>query len=343
MENRDNLDWDEFTPPVDSETEMLQIQKSLRKRNWKIILTSLALGIALLMAFMCVAMPLAERLYWSPMDSTLDQYYTDLNLVLRAYTELFMPGKSVTFLCTDVGFADYELHMTLYDVVRDEDDYFTGRLHRGNLGFDIPFFEDLTLGLFRSVQFPEVYPEEALERELAEVCATLEELPEYVTLEAAVSFPEDLTMAQLMEILEFDFLNLEQKLNVIWAAIRTQGPNPENLHRTIGISFTRSYSNGGINETYPQFELTHYEPTGLTLEEHFKSLLKFSSDQMVKGHAVIRWNNSDFYQDVLAYVEENGVKTYGCIVTGSPKALLSLLDSGTIQNLQLMDAWIDVG
>lgn len=341
MEELNNMDWEEITPPENLEIE--QIQKSLKKRNWKIILTSIALAISLFLGIFCVAMPLAEKLYWSPGDITLDQHYTDLNLVLTAYTELFLPGKEVT-RChwSRTGFADYELRMTLRDVVREEEDYFTGSLHRGQLGFDSQFFDNPTLGLFRSVQFPEIYTEVTLEKELAETRAILEELPEYVTLEAAVSFPEDLTMAQLLEALKLDYLEINPELNVVWAAIRTQDADPEDLHRTIGISFARSHAGEGINDAYPQFILTHYEPTGATLEEHFKSLLKFSSDRMAEGQAVIQWLNGDFYQEVLDYVEENGVKAYGCIVTGTPETLLNLLNSGSILDLQLMDAWIDV-
>lgn len=343
MENIENMDWEEITPPENAENELKEIQKSLKKRNWKIVLTSLVLVAALFLGIVYVAMPLAETLYWSPMDSTMDQYNTDLNLVLQAYTELFLPGKSVFVLWGDVGFTDYELHMTMHDTVRDTDHHFMGRMYKGKLGFDMEFFEDETLGLFRSSVFPE-FPVEALERDRNEVREKLQDLPEYIRLEAAVTFPDDLSMAELLKIMEYDYIGNQGDLEVIWAAIRTQDPNTENGHQTVGISFTLAPIDGGVNDVYPEFMLSYYEPTGGTLETHFKSVLKLSSDQMLKGHGVLTWHEDhNFYEQALDYVGEHGVNTYGCIVTGTPETMLGLLDSGDILDMELMDAWIDVG
>jgi len=343
MENLENMDWEEITPPENSEQEMKEIQKSLQKRNWKLVLTSLVLVTALFLCIVYVAMPLAEKLYWSPMDATLDQYSTDLNLVLQAYTELFLPGKTVSVLWGDVGFTDYELHMTLHDTVRDTDQHFMGRMYKGRLSFDMEFFDDQTMGLFRSAVFPE-FPVEALEKDIAIVREKLQALPAYIRLEAAVTFPEDLSMAELLTRMEYDYIGKHGDLEVIWAAIRTQDPDAETGHQTVGISFTLSPLNGGVNDVYPEFMLSCYEPTGSTLESHFKSVLKFSSDQMLQGHGVLSWHEDhNFYEQALHYVEENGVSTYGCIITGTPETLLALLDSGDILDMKLMDAWIDVG
>ena len=343
MEDLENMDWEENKAPENAENEIKKIKKTLQKRNRKIILTSLVLVIALLLGIIYVAMPLAEKLYWSPWDQSLDQYTTDLKLVLQAYTELFLPGKSISVLPGDVGLAEYELHMTMHDMVRDTDQYFMGRMYKGKLGFDMEFFDNEALGLFRSTQFPGTYPEELITRENAQVRAKLQELPEYIRLEAAVTFPKDLSMAELLKLMEYDYLGAQADLEVIWAAIRTQEPNPENLHEAVGISFTLSPLNGGVNERYPEFMLSNYEPTGDTLETHFRSVLKFSSDQMLMGHGVLTWHeNHNFYEQALQYTEEHGVNTYGCIVTGSPKTLLHLLDSGDILDMELMDAWIDV-
>ena len=34
--------------------------------------------------------------------------------------------------------------------------------------------------------------------------------------------------------------------------------------------------------------------------------------------------------------------SYGCLVTGTPKGLLSMLEDGTASTLILLDGWIDV-
>ena len=340
MEEMRDENWEAISPPENSQQEMASIRKTIKKQNWKNILTSILLVLVLLLVTVYGILPLAESVYWSPYDTTMDQHQTDLDLVLKVYTELFLPGKSVSVLAGKTGFAEYELHTTLTDAVRGTKDHFMGRLSKGRLGFDQEFFEDETIGLFRCVLSYGAYSEEWLIQEKEKVREKLAQLPEYVTLKAEITYPEDLTMAQLLETLEIDNMAIEQDLNILWAAIRTQEPEPKDQHRTVGISFTRSYSGGGINDLYPQLELTHYEPTGATLEQHFISLLQFSADQMEEGKAVVFSNR--FYQEALAYVEENGVKAYGSIVSGSPQTLLALLDSGDILDMRLLDAWIDV-
>ena len=49
------------------------------------------------------------------------------------------------------------------------------------------------------------------------------------------------------------------------------------------------------------------------------------------------------YTDILEYVEENGVMTYGVVVTATPQALLSLMDSEQVYEIRLIDGWIDIG
>lgn len=342
MENFENMDWEAIIPPENAENEMKQIQKSLRNRNLKIVLTSLVLVVAFLLGSVYGVMPLVETFYWSPTDSTLDQYDSDLRLVLQAYTELFLPGKTVSVLPGKTGFAEYELHMTLIDSVRGTKEHFMGRLFKGKLGFDMEYFDRGADALFRSVLFPE-YPESAVESNVKKVREKLESLPEYIRVEAAVTFPEDITMAQLLTTMEYDYIGRTGDLTTVWAAIRTQEVNTEEVHRCVGISFTNEPVDGGINELYPEFKRSYYKPDGSTLETHFMSLLQFSSDMMLSGKAVLTWHEDhNFYQEAISYCEENGVKAYGSIVTGTPETLLALLDSGDILDMELIDAWIDV-
>lgn len=342
MEEMRNENWEAITPPENSEQEMADIRRNLKKQNWKTILTSIVLVIAILLGTVYGIMPMAEQYYWDPLDSSFDQYNTDLRLILDAYTELFLPGKTLSVLPGRTGFADYELNMTMTDVVRDTRQHLTGRLNKGQLGFDYAFFDWSNKPAFHSAIFPE-YPASAWERNIKEVRVKLEQLPEYIRLKAAVTFPEDITMAQLLKIMEYDYIGNQGDLEVIWAAIRTQDVQSETSHHSVGISFTLSPLDGGINETYPEFYLSCYEPSGETLEQHFKSVMQFSSDMMLNGKAVLTWHEDhNFYQEALSYCEENGVKTYGCIVTGTPETLLALLDSGDILDMELMDAWIDV-
>ena len=68
-------------------------------------------------------------------------------------------------------------------------------------------------------------------------------------------------------------------------------------------------------------------PEDLTMEE----LIAFS-DSLKDGE--VCWIG-------IRHVEENGVHTYGCYVTASPKTMLGLLDSGEITQAYLADVWLD--
>ena len=79
------------------------------------------------------------------------------------------------------------------------------------------------------------------------------------------------------------------------------------------------------------------------LEQHFKSLLQFSSDQLEAGRgARVYGGDRNYYAEVLRYVEENGVMSYGCIAFTSPQKLLSLLEDEQVSQIMLLDAWIDL-
>jgi hypothetical protein len=80
-----------------------------------------------------------------------------------------------------------------------------------------------------------------------------------------------------------------------------------------------------------------------SLEHHFKSLLRYSADQVEKGRGIAPYGHESVYTEILDYVEENGVKTYGVVVTASPQALLKLMDSDRVYEIRLVDGWLDIG
>ena len=73
------------------------------------------------------------------------------------------------------------------------------------------------------------------------------------------------------------------------------------------------------------------------------SLLQFSADQVENDTGIPAArdeSNRDFYTDVLNYVEENGIFSYGCYVTGTPETFLALIESGAVSNVWIEDIWI---
>ena len=329
-ENFEN--WEEAAPLPDAE-ELKKIRQSLTKRNWKIVLTSLVLAAALLLAGVSVIVPAVESLYWGPYDGEFDAG-SDLKLVIQSYTELFQPGRTVNILAGDSGFASYELILTRTDTATGEKEYLNGTLTQGDLSLDYPYFD-------RSMEQHYLYlddePEEVQEIWAEDTAEVLSELPEYVQLKAVAFFPEDLTMEQVMELNFHYNYDVRNKVSLLWIAVQNGGKMP------CGFSATPSYGYE-MNEHYPDFGMYDVEADGSHMERHFKSLLQFSYDQVKKDKGLpVKIAEGDYYQYVLDYVEENGVMTYGCLVTGTPQGLQAMLDSGTASHIVLLDGWIDVG
>jgi hypothetical protein len=340
MEDKDIFEtqWEQELPP---ENEMKQIRRTIRKRNWKIICISVILAAALVWSCVNIFIPAVEKAYWDPFDCTVQESVRDLELVLSAYTELFQPGWEVSTVSTGkTGFASYELNIVRYDLARNEFSYMTGTLIKDQLGWDSRFIsQGVAINHFDRATYP-FYA--MFDDQKKAVVEKLKALPEYVTVEAAMSFSSDLDMDQLLLLRE------EFELPITWVGIRNA---PMDVQRT-PLCGMDAFSGGriyfGVNEKYPQFCLdTSANPdfayAATDLEQHFKSLLQFSSDQLESGRgARVCGGDRNYYAEVLAYVEENGVMTYGCMVFTSPQKLLSLLEDERVSQIMLLDAWIDV-
>lgn len=337
MENIENMDWEEMTPITESESEMKQIQRSLRRRNWKIVLTSLVLAAAILLAAVYIVIPAAESLYWDPNTNTYNCLYSnDLELALEAYGEVFCPQLRIADVtATRTGFATYDLTISHWDGAKGgRANYTYATLTRGELKIPEGFFKQTSANIFERGSYPYFYLDEENRQDQRE---KLESLPDYIRVEAAVSFPEDMDMEQLIE-----FIREWNEGYVLWIGVRN-APEDQQLYPLTGMApFMGGYLREGINEYYPCFNLTTVDATSEDLEQHFVSLLTYLNDQEEAGRAVGYTNGIDYYENVLDYIEENGVHTYGCMILGPAEMFLEMLDSGVASQIWIQDAWIDV-
>jgi len=335
MESKDMFDneWEQDTAP---ENEIKQIRKSIRKRNWKIVFMSVLLAAAVLLGSVYVVIPAAESRYWNPgISEHGDKFATDLELALWAYGRVFCPRMNiadVTYKRT--GFATYDLTISHWDsAIGGRVDYALATMTRGKLELPEGFFWTTSANLFERGSYP-VYTME--EKEKLGQRETLESLPEYIDLEVAVSFPEDLDMAQLLA-----FVQEWEEARIIWVGIRN-APENQQLYPLTGMApFIGGYVRDCVNDNYPCFDIGYSNITAGDLEQHFVSLLTFLKDQEDAGRGVGYTNGIDYYGNVLSYIEEGGVKTYGCMIVGPASMFLEMLDSGVASQVWIQDAWID--
>lgn len=334
--------WDVPNSQSDMEQELKAMRASLNRHNRKIILTAISLALALVLTVTCIVAPVLEKRYWAPYTSDYVQQGNDLKWMLEAYTELFHPGKQIQSVYSgDIGFANYDLTITRIDTATMEKEYIGGNLSRGTLNLDYPFFEYGTeRGFFQgnnnlSEDMVTHYRSTASER--------LSELPSFVTVKALAFFPEDLTMEQLQRLIFQYNYDGTTGITLKWVGVRNAPKDDENTTFAMGFSIGPNGDLSLLDDYYPELGMLHTNEDGSHMEEHFKSLLRFCADQLDKGKGIPMVTlTGNHYRDVLNYVEENGVMAYGCLVTGTPEGLLSMLDDGVASTMILTDGWIDI-
>lgn len=317
------------------QAELKAIRKRLWRRSASIVAVSVMLAAGILLGVIYGVIPAAEKQYWNPETNTYgDQFSNDLELTLAAYSELFTEDVSVHDVRSErTGFAAHNLTIQSFHTALGGDSRYTyGSLVKGELSLPEDFMQPITLNIFERASFPE-YPMN--EEHKKSVRDSLEALPEYVKVYMAVSFPEDLTMEELIQ-----FSDSLEGGNMGWAGIRNS-PVKKQRYPLCGMTpFGNGVIREDINDAYPFFEIKEQERTPDSLEQHFISLLQYSADREAEGRGTGK-TGEEYYREVLEYVEENGVKCYGCFITASPQTVLELLDGGIISQAWPMDALID--
>ena len=330
--------WDEEAPvPAAPMEEMKQVRKNLRRRNALIVLTSLVLVAALLLGTIYLGIPAAESLYWNPSKNSYNMTYCDdLELMLSAYTELFCPDVNLISATWDrTGFARYDITVQYWDANKGGNSkYAFGTINKGVLDIPQGVLRHCSINIFDRATYPFYPASDGWEKRVRE---KLEQLPEYMTVTAAVSFPEDKSMEELLA-----FLDCLENGSIGWIGIRT-AEDTEQLLPLCGMNpFSGGVVRSEINSHYPYFDMTAESITPENLEAHFQALLQFSANQVAAGTGIDeRYTiHESFYTQVLDYVEENGVYSYGCYVSAAPAAILALIESGAVSSVHIDDVWI---
>ena len=341
MEDKKMLENDpEWEQDGASADEMRKIRKTLRRRSWKTVAISVTLAAVVLLGSIYGIIPQVEKLCWNP-DEAAYKYGTDLEVTMKAYTELFAPGYGAAWVSDRrTGFASYELQIRLESHAQGGTITVGGSLERNVLhlddSLDMPEGKNYPISRRTLPEVPQPPSEkEALRERLAE-------LPDYVRLEATVSFNEDLSMEELLDFRE------KHCWDITWVAVRSVESYVDLLDHTgkwipqCGMApFTGGRGYGGVDLDYRYFN--HPDAVPEQLEQHFVSLLQYSSDQLKKDRGIAYCGEEGLYDEMLDYVEENGVRTYGVVVTANAETLLALLDNDLIYSVYLVDGWLDIG
>lgn len=337
--------WEQMPP--DAETELLKMRKSLRKRNGKLILTSVVLVIAILFSSVQFLIPALENQYWDPTACTWLENVPDMELTMSVYTELFGQGQILmppeirktgfAAYSIDACFLEWESLNSLTDL-----SYRSAALDKGQWHAEANFWREQQKAII--YRNPDVMENKLVMEKKEKTKALLKELPDYIQIQAAITFSRDLSMRELQL-----FTSLVRNgcspadTNFIWAVLRS---GEEGLSCGIHLTEYRSdrYNPQFWNDTaYPQLFPERYNWLAEDMEQHVLSMLRFVDRQAKQGTGLIpEWADENIYETRLSFMNENGVKAYGCYVIATPKALLEMLEESKVAHIDLGKAWIGV-
>lgn len=335
--------WDQL-PTVPSDlTELKNMRKNLRKRNGKLVFTSVVLVIAILFSIVQFIIPAAEKQYWDPTTCTYLENVTDLELNMQVYTELFGQGQILMPPhIQKTGFASYSIDacflewrtmnsLTSYS-------YRSAAVNKGQWREEVNFWNELQRGII--YRYPDLEGNDLITDKMEKTVALLQELPDYVQLQAALTFSYDMSMEGFDRFLDH---YSAADANFFWAVLRSGDTG-----LSCGIHLTEYNSQWYDPEfwddtSYPELFPERYDWSANDMEQHVLSMLHFASDQVKKGTGIVPdWADETIYDTYLAYMKENGVKVYGCYVITTPKVLLEMLENSKVSYIHLSDAWIGI-
>lgn len=144
-------------------------------------------------------------------------------------------------------------------------------------------------------------------------------LPDGVAVEAYIS----LRKLQTVEEVEKKFANVD----VVWAAVDT-GVDAKNLSKEGNLVSPIGYPVQPDDTTWSPFR---NEPSN---EKVFKNILYYLADHEELATSVSNAKNLELAERI-DYIEANGIKAYGVVVTGSKKEIEALQNTNMIRTLKV--------
>lgn len=317
--------WEEGETAEAPAGELKQVKKSLRRRNIGLVLTSVVL-----VAVMLLSIPLVEKQYFDPMQQTTSSTkFSDLDIALRCYYNLFSPEQDYNFITsyTDTGFGRWSLELSFFDWESiGYHAYLTAAVDKNEIHFPHNTLFYSPTDLFNMGPVELSIDSVGYEAD-HEVGWQLAELEEDTSVYAAVSFNADLTAGEL-----FAFMD-RYSVIIRWAGVRAGHPS-DPLKPLIGMELDGYWEDCGINADYPDLV---GEVTADNAEQHFRSMVEYCRDYERSTINIGVVEDPEYYDKVLAELDENGLLFYGAYVTGSVQDFRDMAAQGQITHFKVLE------
>lgn len=344
----EELDMD-FISKEESEEpteDSLDLKKSVNTRLRKAVLKSLAIVSLVIVGLFFILSPIIDSFYYNPAKVSVGEKNSDMEFDLMALTDLNLPGyKLSSNVMTDsLGFGVYDVSFYRRDTYIQENKNISLRIKRGKRSetsensFTESYINFMTIRYFDNLS-----PKEQISNQKKRVVDHIKKLSPVAYTSTYITFEEDLSMDELRE-LEYKY----PEVKIAWAGIRTSIPGQPVPNLT---GFSLEFEGGGPDNPdegkYPAFNFLNWAlgKSGQSstssiwaegYELHYKSMLKYLIDRKDAVDTLF-YNNlkTEYYQESLDYVEENGVKTYGVLAYANAEDLMEVIENEPIKTIEL--------
>jgi len=297
-----------------------EIQKVINKNFRRTAIKSTVFVLIILGIIQFVLSPLINLIYYNSLRGK-DDSQRQLLVDMVVFTELHFAGVVTDHAEAEpLGFGNYNIKIDQRDSFSDTL-MFEGKIERGKLKYmQRDFYKYTVLSAFR---YGDYYTRKLSPKEIEELYDNLKAMPETAIAKVYVSFNEDISIEEVASIMSYG----KNKFRLDWIAVRTA---PKSSQQIPQLGF-QPYEGGvllnkdAINEEkYPYLELG-YDPNSYDLYEimphsseilktHFKSLIKYMSDNKDLVKMLQIDEGTKVYNRALDYIERNGIKSYGALV-----------------------------
>lgn len=326
--NRDNN-------KIKEEEVILEVKKAINKKLLKVGLISASLVICLLISLKIIVSPIMNKIYYNPLEN-VGENIKRMELDLEIFSELHFPG--VTYFFDEyeaLGFGKYDISLREQNYFQYKNNVYNGKVDKNKFEISNEFYKYPYKSAFSRDMVPFYqYPTDNDDNQIKE----LKELPEYIKVKANISFAKDLNMDEVLKLIR------NTDIDTYWVAIRSIGEEEQRFPHLGMVP-----SGSGIvlgqddmyNDKYPYLELgwiKEKDLNGRILEEHYKSLLSYMSDNKQFDKINLLYDRkSEYYKEALDYVSNNGIMSYGIVVSGTPKQILELRENTLVECINVSD------
>ena len=345
--------------------ETTKIKKSVNSKLRRVVVKSVLIIALLYVSIFYGVSGIINAIYYNPKSVTVSekQEYKRPNFFydMQAYVSLNKPGFSLGSYVTPQakGFGKYETMYSMKDLFSKDEKIHFMNLSKGRLSYGIDGifgpkshwlfdgFEKIQYDLSQDKSESDPGWDREIGRKNEETIRYLKELNPLSYISMSIVFKEDLTME------EFYYMSNEEypSINFKWVGIRTIKPNSQITEPGFAsvainlIGFNPNANDEGSHsqrpnlKKYPLFYLSDVR-TDPTLSDllkkdypkamteaygiHFTSRLQYLRDR--EEFIKLFDYKTEFYDDALSYISNNGVKTYGVLAYGTVEEFLKHID-----------------